>query len=579
MSGGAARSSSRIGVLSLALVALAAMLVFLPSLDGQWLNWDDETNFVYNPHFRGLGLAHLRWMFTATVLAVYAPLSWVTLGANYVAGGMDPWGYHLVNLLIHGASAALFFLVARRLLAAGLGARLDDGAVTAGAVAAGLVFAVHPLRAESVGWVTERRDVLSAMLYLAAALAYLRGVGPDGRLAARWRNLSLAAFAAALLSKGLAMTLPLSLLVVDVYPLRRRVGWRALLTEKVPYAALATLGALAAVWAVSREVHWTSYGERGPAERLAMTAYSIWFYPAKLVWPVDLSPYYEIPERVSLAEWRFLGPLLGVVLVSVALLALRRRCPGALAAWIHSAIVLGPVSGIVHAGAQLAHDRYSYVSGLGFAALAGAGVAWILLARRRGQVGGATAAVAVAGAAAGIVLLGAGGWEQAKVWRHSEALWRAAAAADPTCGRCESNLGNVLYGQQHFREAEIHYRRAIEIRPRLPEPYNNLGIALAAQRRYPEAEAAFREALAREPRLAGGIANLGLLYAEQGRWAEATPLLQKALVTSPDIPGLRDAAGHAFAERALELDREGKPAEAAALRASARQTAARPAAR
>ena len=513
------------------------------------------------------------------MLAVYAPLAWVTLGLNYVAGGMDPWGYHLVNLLIHGAGAGLFVLVARRLLAAGLGRPPGEGVVTVGAVVAGLVFAVHPLRAESVGWVTERRDVLSALFYLAAVLGYLRGIGSDGRLAARWRTVSLIAFAAALLSKGLAMTLPLSLLLVDVYPLRRRVGWRTLVAEKIPYAVLAALGAIAAVWAVSREMQWTSYAERGPHERLAMTAYSLWFYPAKLVWPVDLSPYYEIPERVTLSEWRFLGPLLGVALVTIVLLALARRCPAALAAWIHSAIVLAPVSGIVHAGAQLAHDRYSYVSGLGFAVLAGAGVSWILLARERGRVGGVTAAAAVAGAALAIVILAIGGWEQAKVWRDSESLWRAAAAADPTCARCETNLGNVLYGQQRFREAEIHYRQAVVIRPRLPEPHNNLGIALAAQRRYPEAEAAFRAALQREPRLVGGIANLGLLYAEQGRWAEATPLLQKALATSPGIPGLRAAAGRAFTERALELEREGKSAEAAALRVSASQTAARQRAR
>ncbi|HUG35998.1 MAG TPA: hypothetical protein VML54_03550 [Candidatus Limnocylindrales bacterium] len=110
----------------------ASFLVFLPALDGQWLNWDDETNFVENPHYRGLGPAQLRWMFTTTQLAVYIPLSWMTLGLNYVIGGMDPWGYHLGNLLLHAANAAVFFVVARTLL----GSALDEAAAGAPSMAA-----------------------------------------------------------------------------------------------------------------------------------------------------------------------------------------------------------------------------------------------------------------------------------------------------------------------------------------------------------------------------------------------------------------------------------------------------------
>ena len=160
-------------------------------------------------------------MLTTTQLAVYAPLAWITLGLNYVLGGLDPWGYHLGNMLLHAGSAVLFFHIARRLLAAGAEEEASAPGVLPGAAVAALVFAVHPLRVESVAWVTERRDVLSAFLSLAAVLAYLRGVERRGRLRAGWRIASLAAFAAALSAKGLAMTLPVSLLVLDAYPLRR----------------------------------------------------------------------------------------------------------------------------------------------------------------------------------------------------------------------------------------------------------------------------------------------------------------------------------------------------------------------
>ena len=555
-------------------VALVAFAAFLPALQGGWLNWDDEVNFVSNPHFRGLGPAQLEWMFTTTLLAVWAPLAWVTLGVNYLAGGMDPWGYHLGNLLLHAGSAVLFFRIARRLLGAAAARPADPRSdrshpaaapastdVVAGAAVAALVFAAHPLRAESVAWITERRDVLSAFFYLAAVLAYLRGVERPGRLRGGWRLAALGAFAAALAAKGLAMTLPASLLVLDVYPLRRQraLGWPALIREKLPFAALSALGAAAALWAVSQGARWTSYAEHGPSARAAMTAYSLWFYPSRFAWPAGLSPFYEMPEHVRLADPRFLGPALAVVAVTAALVAARRRWPAGLAAWLHSAIAVAPVSGILHAGNQLAHDRFSYVSGLGFALLAGGAAAWLVRAWRTGQVSAPVLAVAASASALGIAALAAGAWEQSRIWRDSESLWRAAVDADPGCSLCRNNLGNVLYGQRRLLEAEWEYRRAAALRPRRPEPLNNLGMALAAQHRYAEAEPAFRAALTREPDMAGALANLGTLYADQQRWAEAAPLLGRALALGADMPSVR-ATAERVARHAGPGPREPRPA-------------------
>ncbi|HEU4439855.1 MAG TPA: hypothetical protein VFT36_11430, partial [Methylomirabilota bacterium] len=355
------------------LVALLALAAFLPALDGAFLNWDDDRNFLWNTAYRGLGWAQLRWMFTATWMGHYIPLTWLSLGLNYVLGGMAPWGYHLGNLLIHSANAGLLFFVARQLLtiataptiAGGSGdaeharpARTADFAVGLGAATAAVLWAVHPLRVESVAWVTERRDVLCGFFYLLAVLAYLRGTTRDRTLTGRWLAASLLAFAAALASKAMAMTLPLTLLVLDVYPLRRlRLGWPALIREKVGHVALAAIGALVASWAVTRGAGWTSYGDYGISARLAMTGYSFWFYPWKLIWPEKLSPLYELPARIDLLDPRFAWPSLGVVVVTVVLVLGRRRVPGVLAAWLQSMIVLAPVSGIAHAGHQLAHDR------------------------------------------------------------------------------------------------------------------------------------------------------------------------------------------------------------------------------
>ena len=182
-------------------------------------------NFVNNTQYRGLSLAHLRWMFTTFHGGHYQPLSWVTLAIDYTLWGMQPRGYHLTNLVLHTANALLVYALALALLPRrpprGASHRPGAWLAIAAAVAA-LCFAIHPLRVESVAWVTERRDVLSGFFLLLTVLAYVRMV--DARPAGAWRTwfaLSLGCFVLSLLSKAWGMTLPFVLLVLDVYPLRR----------------------------------------------------------------------------------------------------------------------------------------------------------------------------------------------------------------------------------------------------------------------------------------------------------------------------------------------------------------------
>ncbi len=562
------------------LVCVAAFVAFLPALHAGFVDWDDDRNLLENTGYRGLGWAQLRWMLTATWMGHYIPLTWVTLGLNYVLGGMNPRGYHLGNLLLHAANAAVFYFVARRLLTAGLvgdagptrgprtppmAAAPGDFGVALGAAAAAAVFAIHPLRAESVAWVTERRDVLCGLFYLLSVLTYVEAVASPGQVRGRLKVASVALFGLALLSKAMAMTLPLTLLVLDAYPLRRlALGWRALLAEKLPYAILAVAGAVTAVVAVTRGAAWTSYASYGIGARLAMTAYSLWFYPSRMLWPMRLSPLYELPSRVDPAGWRFLGPALGLIAVSAALLALRRCFPGGLVAWLHSAIVLAPVSGVAHAGYQLAHDRYSYLSGLGFAVVAGAGVTWLLRARQRGQASRWVLGVALSAVALSLLGLGAGAWEQSQIWHDSETLWRAAVEAEPDCGVCQDKLGTALLARRDFGAAEACFRRAVALHPERGLSHNNLGTALAEQERYGEAEIEFSEALRLAPHLAGAAANLGAIYARQGKNAEAVPLLRRALALAPDLARARVSLAHALGNGGIRLAREGKLVEATA---------------
>jgi Flp pilus assembly protein TadD len=532
------------------LVFLITGAVFLPALRGEFLNWDDSVNFVANPHYRGLGWPQIRWMLGTTLMGHYIPVTWLSFGLNYALGGMNPWGYHLGNLLLHAANATLVYLIARRLFAAARGGGSPIGGTTgpimvAGAFAA-LVWSVHPLRVESVAWITERRDVLCGLFFLLAVLAYLKGLEHGGSLRPVWQALSLAAFAAALLSKAAAMPLPAVLLLLDLYPLRRGgTGWKRLAIEKLPYAVLATATAVVALIALPRGASVTSYELYGAMARLGMVAYSFIFYPIKFVLPVRLSPMYELPARVDLLSWPFLPALLGLAGVTAALVLGCTRWPGGLAAWIYSALMVLPVSGVVHAGSQLVNDRYSYLSGIGFAVLAGAGVLGVLRLRERGGATMTTVSALVGGAALIVLTLGLAAWTQTQAWRDSETLWRWAVEMDPACSLCHGNLGSALtsaeLGQARLDEAEVHLRRAIALRPDNPIPNFNLGTLLSVRTRYDEAEAAFRRYLELQPGSPTGLGRLGLLYLLQGRLDDAAPLLLRARGLPPAPP--RGAGG------------------------------------
>jgi tetratricopeptide (TPR) repeat protein len=558
-------------------VAVLSFVAFLPALRGEFLNWDDFSNFVNNEGFRGLGWAQLKWMWTATLLGHYIPLTWMTLGLNYALGGLNPWGYHLGNLLLHAANALVFYFLALRLLRHALSpsggeaqgeSAHDVSRFYWGAAFAALVFGLHPLRVESVAWVTERRDVLYTFFFLLSALAYLRSVEPQGLHSGRWRVASLAAFVAALLSKAAAMTLPAALLVMDVYPLRRlnRDDWKRIaIIEKIPYGILAAAGAVVAMIAVRQGAAVTPYSEYGIPARIAMTLYSFWFYPWAWVWPVGLSPLYELPARVDPLAARFLVPATGLIVVTAVLVLLRRRWPSALAAWLFSALMILPVSGAVHAGYQLAHDRYSYVSGLGFALLAGGALAWVLGLAERRHLAPWVRPVMLGGAAAAVLLLGVGAWDQTGAWKDSETLWRGAIALDPECMICHNNLGSALFVRKQYREAEAEYRVALALRPGRAPTHNNLGTALIFQERYAEAEQELKEALRLQPTLTGARANLGAVYGRQGRYEEAVRVLREAYQEKPDFADLPRNLAQALRGRGAELALAGRTAEALPL--------------
>ena len=536
-----------LGSIAPALVGLATLLVFLPALGNQFVNWDDEVNLVSNPQFRGLGWDQLRWMFSNSLGGHYIPVTWLSFALDYVLWGMRPAGYHATSIVLHTANAILFYFVARRLVHAAV--RADGRSVILGAAVAALLFSLHPLRVESVAWATERRDVLMGFFTLLCVLAYLRAVerGGAGALHRGWQWTAVGLFGLALLSKSVVVGLPVVLLLLDVYPLRRSrgrseagpgtSGERTLLRlaiEKTPFVALAA--AVAAVTLTVGAGHrlMTSLEALGVLQRLAISAYALTFYLWKTVAPWPLSPLYTLFHPVLPWSLTYVTPAAFVVLVTLAAILAYRRWPAGLIAWATYIVLLAPVVGVLHNGAQIAADRYTYLSCAPWAILGGAGVAWCRHAALRRKLSPPMWTVVMGAAALVIVIFAGLTIRQVAVWRDSVSLWTHAASVEPASDIPIFYLGWALTDAGRFDEARAHFERALRRVPdRLPDlkAQLDLHLGIVEQRagRPVAAERYFREALVQDPTHAVALIRLGTVLLEQGRETEAEAAWRRAV--------------------------------------------------
>ena len=540
-------------------IAVVTAAVFLPTLRADWVDWDDPINFLMNPAYRGLGWRQVRWMLTANLMGHWIPVTWLTLGADYAVWGMRPFGYHLTNLLLHTASAAVFYLVARRLLGLAVPAATPL-TVGLGAAAAALFFAIHPLRVESVAWITERRDLTSGLFFLLTMLAYLKAHERPPRVRTGWRWAAMAFAALALASKSIVMGLPLVLVIVDVYPLRR-LGphprewlsapawpvWR----EKIPFFLLA-IAVAATAFLVQRTTGYLTDAQ--PAARVVMVFYSVWFHVWKTFVPLNLGPIYELPLRVNLLERPYLLSAIGALAITASVWLLRRRWPAGLASWAFYLVLLAPVSGVVHTGNHIGADRNTYMPCAAFALLVGGVVIVVVEARRRGLLRTAVAVLALALVGVWLGGLALAARVQAGVWHDSETLWRYAVEVDPTCSICNHNLAVSLSRRGEYTKSLELFQRALALRPDRTEFNGNYGILLLQMGRREEGLAQLRYRLRHDPRDAPVRTNLGIALIEDGHPAEAITEIEQALRVKPDSGPALVAMGRAqLAEGQVEL--------------------------
>ena len=538
------------------LLAVVTFTVFLPALRNEFVDWDDRSNLIDNPHYRGLGWRQIGWMFTSLHMGHWVPLTWMTFGADYLVWGMNPFGYHLTNLLLHSAAACVFYFVALRLLRLTI-PDLGESTLRVGAGVSALFFAIHPLRVESVAWATERRDVLSGLFFLLTILGYLRALAANKTR--RWFAASVGCYALALMSKATVMSLPVTLLLLDWYPLGR-LGrrWQWLITpearkvwvEKSPYLLLGLAGASMALYAQAANRVPTPFEDLPLPGRVSIMLWSLWFYVWKTLIPLGLSPLYEAPLQVNPLDPRFLGSGIAVGVITAGLLMLHRRWPAGLAVWIYYGVTLAPVSGLAHGGPQLTADRYSYLSCLGWALLVGAGVVWVAVGASKGSLLSPSWGYGMgAASAAWLIALGVLTWQQVHVWRDTKTLWTYTLSLYPNSSFAHNNLGALLARQGKLDEALPHYRKVLEVNPNLEKAAVYLGAILYAKGNVPEAIEHYQRVLEMNPEFAEVHNNLGALLDRQGKADEAIAHYRQALRLRPTIAEAHFNLGRALLKR------------------------------
>lgn len=354
------------------IIAAITFTVYLPALQNYFVKAWDDADYVYdNKNIRAIDSNFLKWDLTAVVMANWHPLTMFSHALDYAVWGLNPWGHHLTNILFHTANTFLVFVLAARLIECGLtqNSRLEtrNFSLIAASVTA-LLFGLHPLHVESVAWISERKDVLSAFFFLSSIIAYLNYVRSKNLMP---YVLSLVSFILALLGKPMAVSLPIVLLLLDFYPLNRlgtelRSGTaKVVLLEKMPFYVMSFIFSLIAIWTQHSSKAMASLEQIPLVMHLFTAPYSYIFYLSKMLFPFNLSPLYPYPRLMTILSFKYMAPIVLLPAITFICVKEAKRTRLFLGIWLYYILTLLPVIGVVQIGKQMAADRYAYLPSVG----------------------------------------------------------------------------------------------------------------------------------------------------------------------------------------------------------------------
>lgn len=501
-------------------IAIIILLVYLPALSNGFVNWDDQLYVYENADIRSIDARFLKLAFTSVMVSNWHPLTMLSYAVDYSIWGLNPFGYHLVNIVLHAVNTflagALALMLSRK---AGAEERVS---VFIGATLA-LLFGLHPLHVESVAWVSERKDVLSGLFFFLSLIYYMKYKNTSKAMPYIG---SLVFFILSVMGKPMSITLPAVLLILDFYPLNGfKAGVKKALIEKAPFFGLSVVFAGVTVWAQASDNAIASLDPYPMASRMLVATRALAFYIYKTIIPVNLAPFYPRDLSPSPFGAEYMASLALIIAITALSILFLKRSRLPLALWLFYLATLSPVIGIIQVGSQAAADRYTYIPGLAPLMLIAAGGGWLF--KRRS---GAAAAFAIVCA----IVLGALTVRQVSVWKDSVSLWSHEVAVYPDDAPIGwSNLGLAYKDKGELDKAVASYEKAIGIDPNYADAYGNRGVAYLKLGRVNDALEDLSTAISLNPESAELHGNRGVAFISTAEYEKAIGDLSESIRLSP----------------------------------------------
>ncbi len=592
-------------------VAMATLLVYLPALRNEFVNWDDGPYVFANIYIRSLNLAFFRWAFLGFHASNWHPLTWISHALDYTLWGLNPLGHHLTSIVLHALNTALVVVLAVKLLEAarerspknGATSFLNDRTTLIAAAVTGLLFGIHPVHVESVAWVSERKDLLCALFFLLSIIMYtgyanrqesavrsLRSaeakneVGQRNAFTSKYYLLALGFFVLALMSKPMAVSLPVVLLILDWYPFHRVRSFKTLWAssiEKIPLLAISLLSAILTILAQKSGDAVTSLDAVPLSIRSLVALKSLVAYLGKMLLPLSLIPFYPYPRDISLFTGEYFLALALVLVITTVSVVLAKKQKLWLAAWGYYVTILIPVLGIVQVGSQAMADRYTYLPSLGPFITAGVSISWIV---DKANIRMRSTPVKIFSAIVFVIIvasLSSLTIRQIAVWRNSIGLWthvinygpeksplvyvnrgaafekigifdkaiadfETATTLDPAAYRAYISLGTVFETVGQIDRAFENVNKAISLNPSSHEAFRNRGILYEKMFQVDKAIADYTQAIMLKPSYYEAYNNRGLAFAKQGQFERAIADYNDTIRINPSHFGAHVNRGVAF---------------------------------
>lgn len=508
--------------------AFLTFIIYLPALENSFVEWDDYVYIVNNPIIRRMDFSFLQLVFSTPINSNWHPLTTISWALDYLIWGLDPRGFHLSSIILHSLNTLLASALATQISARYTKTdyaekrNLFAGAVTA------LLFGLHPYHVESVAWVSERKDLLCQIFYFLSVISYLK-YNNQTSSARFYYAASFIFFILALMSKPMAVSLPLVLLLLD-FTLNANRPVNKIISEKIPFAALSLISSIITILAQNTGNTIMTLEEQSFFERLAAALRAYVFYLYKTILPVGLSPYYPFPHKSQLLDIVFFISLLVFAGISIYCGMVIKKKKYFLSAWLFFLITLAPVIGLVQVGAQAAADRYTYLPSMGIFIILGAFVARLFYDNRLKLPVSLFLILMTASLSYGTL-------KQIPVWKDTLSLWSKVIEEYPDRAVLAYYNRGVLYSAAgKYDEALKDYSKALLLKSDHWMIYYNRALVLSQLGMNQEAVNDLTKAIGLYPNDPDAYNNRGGAHAKLGNFEEAISDFKKSIELNPDNP-------------------------------------------